>query len=86
MDPSVSCLIIPAPSLLAEPSSPSARYARSGEMGVSDTEMVFWLTCDTWLFQRRPAYASRHANDFKFCRQTRDIGDRFVKIPVKHKF
>ena len=33
VDPSGSCLMIPAPSLLAEPSRPSAMYGRSKRNG-----------------------------------------------------
>ena len=59
-EPLMSCFMIPAPNLLAEPSRPRARYARSAIFKSSKTEWM--IVVHTWLLQRRFSQAARHCS------------------------
>ena len=60
-DPSISCRMTPAPSLFAEPSSPSARYGRSvssNTFGPSEVDDVRYTL--TWFIERRSTCTRWH--------------------------
>lgn len=62
VEPSVSCFITPAPSLFAEPSSPSAMYAFSSNEHVShfELELSATTTCTRQLERAALSYSPWH--------------------------